>query len=134
MRPRIIFVCQEPGALFLFETQPGIKTAGITRVNGWEEPDAYGGNHVFMTMREPPISPYLNPPEKVKPALREALYAEYKTVLTSVEGGFLTIGYYNNGDHETVGYMHSATPLKLAIWTGRAKDIPPSWFKLKLFC
>lgn len=91
------------------------------------------GNHMFMKM-ESPIDPYTeNTVEKIEIALKENLNETYKKVIKSVDEGYLTIGYYEDDMvSETVGYIHSLSPLQLYC-SFEQKNIPPNWFYLKAF-
>jgi hypothetical protein len=138
--PTIKFVCLEPGAVFCFHGRSDIQTYDQVE-HEWVAPPRGIWPASILMMLDSPRDAYdgrkYPTPEKMRIALTEELNLLFKRVFNSVNGGYLTIGYYHDPKStsdidDTVGYLYSASPVTL-VKVFQAKDLPPPWFKLKAF-
>lgn len=134
MLPTIKFVCLEPGSIFIFREVPDIKTYDQFN-HKWIAAPKSGYRNIVLMMLDSPYEAYTKPIEEIGKAVIEELNRTFRKIFNSVEGGYLTIGYYYDAGfiESQVGYLHSTSPTVLAH-SFREKNAPPHWFNLKAFC
>jgi len=116
----IKFIGFSTGSYAMFKKWGNIKTYNRFS-ESWIEPFAYRNIAVYMQME----TQYLTTGKE--------LYLEYKRIFSSVNDGYILLGYYKDSPEDTVGYLFSSEPIVIMNSLHEPSYSPPSWFELKAF-